>query len=71
MSDPPPKVGTAVPEGAELFQIRNERIARTAEAQLEADLGATHERSSALEGQVGSLSAIKNRGPGWGSAATG
>jgi multidrug resistance efflux pump len=60
VSDTPPKVGTAVAEGTQLFRIRNERIARTAEAQLEADLGATRERLRALEGQIGALSAIKS-----------
>ncbi|MET7246364.1 hypothetical protein ABZT49_23705 [Methylobacterium sp. EM32] len=60
VSDTPPKVGTAVPESTQLFRIRNERIARTAQAQLEADLGATRERLRALEGQIGSLSAIKS-----------
>ncbi|MFE1599799.1 HlyD family secretion protein [Methylobacterium sp. ID0610] len=60
VSATPPKVGTPVPEGEPLYRIRNERIARTAEAQLEADLGATRERLRALEGQIASLTAIRN-----------
>jgi len=59
VSTTPPKVGTAVPQGEQLLQIRNERIARTAEAQLDADLGASRERLRALEGQISSLAAVK------------
>ncbi|MCG5249482.1 hypothetical protein [Methylorubrum extorquens] len=40
VSETPPKVGTALPVEAEIFQITNDRIARKAEAQLDADLGA-------------------------------
>ncbi|GEP07672.1 HlyD family efflux transporter periplasmic adaptor subunit [Methylobacterium oxalidis] len=59
VSETPPKVGTALPEDAEVFQINNDRIARTAEAQLEADLGAARERLKALEAQIGQLAALK------------
>ncbi|WP_026190546.1 HlyD family secretion protein [Methylobacterium sp. WSM2598] len=56
----PPKVGTSVPKHTELFTIRNSRIARTAEAQLDADLGAARERLRALEAQIGNLTALRN-----------
>lgn len=59
VSDTPPKVGTALNEDAELFQISNDRIARTAEAQLDADLGAARERLRALEAQLGQLTSLK------------
>ncbi|MEA1835141.1 HlyD family efflux transporter periplasmic adaptor subunit [Methylobacterium durans] len=59
VSETPPKVGTALPEDAEVFQINNDRIARTAEAQLDADLGAAQERLKALEVQIGQLAALK------------
>lgn len=59
VSDTPPKVGTALQENAEIFQITNDRIARTAEAQLDADLGAARERLKSLEAQLGHLAALK------------
>ena len=59
VSDTPPKVGTALPEGTSVFFINNDRISRTAEAQLDADLGAAKERLQALEVQAKDLSALK------------
>ncbi|MGW5956840.1 HlyD family secretion protein [Methylorubrum thiocyanatum] len=59
VSETPPKVGTALPEDTEIFQITNDRIARTAEAQLDADLGAARERLKALDAQTGQLTALK------------
>jgi multidrug resistance efflux pump len=59
ISDTPPKVGTSLPEGTEVFQIHNMRIARTAEAQLDADLGASREKLKALESQLSHLAAMK------------
>ncbi|MGV7030842.1 HlyD family secretion protein [Methylobacterium symbioticum] len=59
VSDTPPKVGTALPEGTSVFFINNDRISRTAEAQLDADLGAAKERLQALEIQAKDLSALK------------
>ncbi len=59
VSDTPPKVGTALPEGTSVFFINNDRISRTAEAQLDADLGAAKERLQALDIQAKDLSALK------------
>lgn len=59
VSDTPPKVGTALSEDSELFKISNDRIARTAEAQLDADLGAARERLKALEAQLGLLASLR------------
>ncbi len=59
VSDTPPKVGTALPENTDVFFIANDRISRTAEAQLDADLGATKERLQALQAQAKDLSALK------------
>lgn len=59
VSDTPPKVGTALPEGTSVFFINNDRISRTAEAQLDADLGAAKERLQALEIQAKDLSALR------------
>ncbi|MGT2478287.1 hypothetical protein ACU4GR_03875 [Methylobacterium oryzae CBMB20] len=60
VSDTPPKVGTALPEDTSVFFINNGRIARTAEAQLDADLAASKEKLRALELQAKDLSALKN-----------
>ena len=60
VSDTPPKVGTALPENADLFFINNDRISRTAEAQLDADLNAAKERLQALQVQAKDLSALKD-----------
>ena len=59
VSDTPPKVGTALPEDTSVFFINNGRIARTAEAQLDADLAASKEKLRALELQAKDLSALK------------
>lgn len=59
VSDTPPKVGTALPENTDVFFIANDRISRTAEAQLDADLGAANERLQALQAQAKDLSALK------------
>ncbi|MGH1571965.1 HlyD family secretion protein [Methylobacterium sp. P31] len=59
VSDTPPKVGTALPEGTSVFFIANDRIARTAEAQLDADLGASKEKLQALEAEAKDLTALK------------
>jgi multidrug resistance efflux pump len=59
VSDTPPKVGTALAEDTSIFFIANDRIARTAEAQLDADLGASKEKLRALEAQAKDLSALK------------
>jgi multidrug resistance efflux pump len=59
VSDTPPKVGTALPENTDVFFISNDRISRTAEAQLDADLGAAKERLQALQVQSKDLSALK------------
>jgi multidrug resistance efflux pump len=59
VSDTPPKVGTALAEDTSVFFINNGRIARTAEAQLDADLGASKEKLLALEMQAKDLSALK------------
>ncbi|MHB2208764.1 HlyD family secretion protein [Methylobacterium sp. CM6257] len=59
VSDTPPKVGTALPENTDVFFISNDRISRTAEAQLDADLGAAKERLQALQVQAKDLSALK------------
>lgn len=59
VSDTPPKVGTALPENTDVFFIANDRISRTAEAQLDADLGAAKERLQALQAQAKDLSALK------------
>jgi multidrug resistance efflux pump len=60
VSAPPPKVGTPVTAGEQLFAIQNDRIARTAEAQLETDLAASRERLRALEAQISQLTAIQS-----------
>jgi multidrug resistance efflux pump len=59
VSDTPPKVGTALPQDTSVFFIANDRIARTAEAQLDADLGASKEKLRALEAQAKDLSVLK------------
>jgi multidrug resistance efflux pump len=59
VSDTPPKVGTALAEDTSVFFINNDRIARTAEAQLDADLGASKEKLRALEAQAKNLSLLK------------
>jgi multidrug resistance efflux pump len=55
----PPKIGTALALGAELLGIRNDRIVRTAEAQIEADLSGAKERLAALREQHTRLSELE------------
>src|SRR5262245_35234235 len=54
----PPKVETFVPAGDELVGIRNDRIVRTSEAQIEADLTAARQRFKALREQIDRLSEL-------------
>jgi multidrug resistance efflux pump len=55
----PPKIGTFLPAGDELVGIRNDRIVRTAEGQIEADLSAAKERLKAVHEQVVKLTELK------------
>lgn len=59
VSDTPPKVGTSLPEDTSVFFINNDRIARTAEAQLDADLSASKEKMRSMERQAKDLAALK------------
>jgi multidrug resistance efflux pump len=54
----PPKIGTFVPAGDDLVGIRNDRIVRTAEAQIEADLTAAKQRLQALREQIAKLTEL-------------
>jgi multidrug resistance efflux pump len=55
----PPKVGSLVLSGAEVVGIRNDRVARTAEAHLESEFTAAKERLKALREQVTKLTELK------------
>ena len=55
----PPKIGTSLPGGAELLGIRNDRIVRTAEVQLEAELEAVKERLLAIDDQRTQLTDLR------------
>lgn len=55
----PPKMGTAVTAGTELFGIRNDRIVRTAEVQMEAELAAAKDRLKAIEVQRTELTNLR------------
>lgn len=54
----PPKIGTPLQAGAELLGIRNDRVARTTEVQLQAELKAAKERLVAIEGQRAQLTTL-------------
>jgi multidrug resistance efflux pump len=54
----PPKIGTFIPAGDDLLGIRNDRIVRTAEAQIEADLTAAKQRLQALREQISKLTEL-------------
>lgn len=55
----PPKMGSPVTAGTELFGIRNDRIVRTVEVQLEAELAAAKERLKAIEAQRAELTSLR------------
>jgi multidrug resistance efflux pump len=55
----PPKIGTPLQAGTELLGIRNDRIARTAEVQMEAELEAAKERRAAIDDQRAQLTALR------------
>jgi multidrug resistance efflux pump len=55
----PPKIGTPLQAGAELLGIRNDRITRTAEVQMEAELEAAKERRVAIDDQRAQLTALR------------
>ena len=55
----PPKIGTALQAGAELLGIRNDRIVRTAEVQMEAELEAAKQRLMATDDQRAQLTALR------------
>ena len=55
----PPGAGTYLAKNSDLFRVRNDRISRTAEAQLEADLGAAHDRQIAFQKQRGELALLR------------
>ena len=57
----PPKIGTALQGGAELLGIRNDRVVRTAEVQLEAELEAAKERLLAFSDQRAQLTALRQQ----------
>jgi multidrug resistance efflux pump len=57
----PPRVGTPLPAAAELLGIRNDRIARTAEVQLDAELRATKERLSGIDSQLAKLARLSEQ----------
>jgi len=59
VTNTPPKVGSPLLGGTELLGIRNERIARTAEAQLAADLNATRKRLDATKAQRQQLARLQ------------
>lgn len=60
VTNTPPKAGTPVEESAELLGIRNDRIARSAEAQIEADLYAAQERLAAAKEQQATLAQLQD-----------
>jgi multidrug resistance efflux pump len=55
----PPKIGTSLPAGAELLAIRNDRVPRAAEVQMEAELEAAKERLLGIEAQRAQLTALR------------
>ena len=55
----PPKIGTPLQAGTELLGIRNDRIVRTAEVQMEAELEAAKQRLMAIEDQRAQLTALR------------
>ncbi len=55
----PPKIGTALQAGAELLGIRNDRITRTAEVQMGAELEAAKQRRMAIDDQRAQLTALR------------
>jgi multidrug resistance efflux pump len=55
----PPKIGTPLQAGAELLGIRNDRIVRTAEIQMEAELEAAKQRLMATDDQRAQLTALR------------
>jgi multidrug resistance efflux pump len=55
----PPKIGTPLQAGAELLGIRNDRIVRTAEVQMEAELEAAKQRLMATDDQRTQLTALR------------
>jgi multidrug resistance efflux pump len=55
----PPKIGISLPVGAELLGIRNDRIARTTEDQIEADLTGAKQRLVAVNDQFAQLTTLR------------
>jgi multidrug resistance efflux pump len=55
----PPKIGVSLPAGAELLGIRNDRVPRAAEVQMEAELEAAKERLLGIEEQRAQLTALR------------
>ena len=60
VTNSPPKVGTPLPSDTELLGIKNDRITRAAEGQIEADLNATRERLDAIKAQATQLARIRD-----------
>jgi len=54
-----PKIGIALQAGAELLGIRNDRIVRTAEVQMEAEAESAKERLAAVDDQRAQLTALR------------
>jgi multidrug resistance efflux pump len=54
-----PKIGIALQAGAELLGIRNDRIVRTAEIQMEAEAESAKERLAAVDDQRAQLAALR------------
>ena len=54
-----PKIGIALQAGAELLGIRNDRIVRTAEIQMEAELESAKKRRTAIDDQRAQLAALR------------
>jgi multidrug resistance efflux pump len=55
----PPKIGISLQAGAELLGIRNDRVPRAAEVQMEAELEAAKERLLGIEEQRAQLTALR------------
>jgi multidrug resistance efflux pump len=55
-----PRPGTPLIEGAELLRIKNDRVNRTAEAQIDADLHAAQERLTATKEQQATLTRLQD-----------
>jgi multidrug resistance efflux pump len=55
----PPKIGIALAAGADLLGIRNDRVARAAEVQMQAELEAAKERLAAIDDQRAQLTALR------------